>query len=196
MPAHALHEVRALQALHVAGPVVDLGGGHQLAALFHPGDQQRRAIGARRVDRGAVAGGAGAQDDQAAVDGLASCIISRADWSVSAYCAGRRRNLQRVITWQSSRDHCRLEPDILRCPVGPALLRRCVKAMRESVAIAAGGRSRWCCSSRWSAIRRQIRAGPTPATASRCDNRIGPLRRAGSPTCCCSCSAGLPTCCR
>ena len=41
------------------------------AALFHAGDEQRRAIGPRRVHGGAVAGGSGTQDDQAAVDGLA-----------------------------------------------------------------------------------------------------------------------------
>ncbi len=57
---HALHERRALQSLHIARPVVDVGGRHELSALLHAGDQQRRAIGARRIHCGAVARGAGA----------------------------------------------------------------------------------------------------------------------------------------
>ena len=69
--AHAVHQFRALQTLDVTGPVVHVGGGHQLAALLGAGDQQRLPIGARRVDRGAVAGRAGAEDDQTTVHGRA-----------------------------------------------------------------------------------------------------------------------------
>ena len=64
---HAIHQFRALDAFGVTRPVVHFGGRHELAALFDPGDQQGRAVGARGVDRGAVAGGAGTQDDQPAV---------------------------------------------------------------------------------------------------------------------------------
>jgi hypothetical protein len=66
---HALHERRALQSLDIARPVVDLGGRHELSAFLHAGDQQRRAIGARRINCGAVARGSGAQDDEATVPG-------------------------------------------------------------------------------------------------------------------------------
>ncbi len=67
MAAHALHQRRTLQALDIPGPVVHLGRGHQLAALFDAGDQQGRAVGPGGVNRGAVAGGAGAENDEAAV---------------------------------------------------------------------------------------------------------------------------------
>ncbi len=52
MLLHALHQRRALQAFDVARPVVHVGGGHELAALFQAGDQHRFEIGARGVDRG------------------------------------------------------------------------------------------------------------------------------------------------
>ena len=35
-----LHQVRALHAMDIRGPVIDLGGGHQLAALGHTRDQK------------------------------------------------------------------------------------------------------------------------------------------------------------
>src|SRR5204862_337272 len=66
---HALHERRPLQSLDIARPVVDVGGGHELPALLDAGDQERRAIGARGVHRRAVARGARAQNDEAAVLG-------------------------------------------------------------------------------------------------------------------------------
>ena len=62
----ALHQVRALHAVDVGRPVVDVGGGHQLAALRDAGDQHRLEVGAGGVDRGGVAGRAGAEDQQAA----------------------------------------------------------------------------------------------------------------------------------
>ncbi len=64
---HALHQLRALQAFDVAGPVVDVGRRHQLAALGEAGDQRRLEVGACGIDRSAVAGGAGTEDDQARV---------------------------------------------------------------------------------------------------------------------------------
>ena len=39
MFAHAFHQLGSLQSMHVARPVVHVGGGHQLAALLEPGDQ-------------------------------------------------------------------------------------------------------------------------------------------------------------
>ncbi|MCW0450067.1 hypothetical protein NB706_002901 [Xanthomonas sacchari] len=69
MRLHARHQVRAHQAVGVAGPVVDLRGGHQLAALLQAGDHHRLEIGARGVDRGGPAGRAGTQDQQAGMLG-------------------------------------------------------------------------------------------------------------------------------
>ena len=63
----ARHQVRALHAVGVGGPVVDVGGRHQLAALRETGDQHRLQVGARGVYCGGVAGGAGAEDQQAGV---------------------------------------------------------------------------------------------------------------------------------
>jgi hypothetical protein len=56
----ALHQVGALHTVHVGGPVVHLGGGHQLASLGHAGDQQGFEVGAGGVDSGGVTGRAGA----------------------------------------------------------------------------------------------------------------------------------------
>jgi hypothetical protein len=64
---HAFHERRAQQAMGVPGPVVHLRGGHELAALLHARDEQWFAIGARSIDRGGVAGGAGSENDEGAV---------------------------------------------------------------------------------------------------------------------------------
>ena len=55
---HALHQLRTLHTLIVAGPVVDVCGGGQLPALLQTGDHHRRQVGAGRIDRGGVAGGA------------------------------------------------------------------------------------------------------------------------------------------
>ena len=58
----ALHQVRALHAVHVSGPVVHFGGGHQLPALRHAGDQHGVQVGTRSVNGGGVAGRARAED--------------------------------------------------------------------------------------------------------------------------------------
>ncbi len=60
---HALHQVGALQIVRVAGPVLDLGGGHELAALFHAGYQHRIQVGPRGVDARGIARRPGAQDE-------------------------------------------------------------------------------------------------------------------------------------
>ena len=52
--AHALHQLRAKHTLVITRPVINIGGGHQLAALFDAGDQYRVEVGACRVNRGAV----------------------------------------------------------------------------------------------------------------------------------------------
>ena len=53
----------------VGRPVVDVGGGHELAALGEAGDEHGFQVGAGGVDGGGVAGGAGAEDEEAAVFG-------------------------------------------------------------------------------------------------------------------------------
>jgi hypothetical protein len=47
--------------LDIAGPIIDIRGGHELAALLQAGDQQRMAVGARGVDRRRVTRRAGTQ---------------------------------------------------------------------------------------------------------------------------------------
>ena len=51
---HPLHEGGALQALDIAGPVIDLGRSHELAALLDPGDEEGGAVRARGVNGRAV----------------------------------------------------------------------------------------------------------------------------------------------
>ena len=58
----ALHQLGALHAVGVGGPVLDIGRRHQLSALCETGDEYRRQIGTRRIDGGRVAGGAGTED--------------------------------------------------------------------------------------------------------------------------------------
>ena len=68
---HALHELRALNAVVVAGPVVDVGGGGELAADFNTGNQGRVQVGARCVNGSGVTCGAGTEDDQSGMFGVA-----------------------------------------------------------------------------------------------------------------------------
>jgi len=65
----SLHQFRALNALTVRGPVVHVGGGHQLSARSEARDEEGLQVGARRVDRGGITRGAGAQNQQAGVSG-------------------------------------------------------------------------------------------------------------------------------
>ena len=61
----ARHEVRALYALGVGRPVLNVRRGHQLTTLREAGDQHWRQVGARRVDRSRVSSRAGAQNNEA-----------------------------------------------------------------------------------------------------------------------------------
>jgi hypothetical protein len=63
----ALHQLWALHAHRVSGPIVNIGGGHQLPALCHAGDEHGRQVGARGVHGGGVAGGPRTQDQNAGV---------------------------------------------------------------------------------------------------------------------------------
>jgi hypothetical protein len=67
---HALHQHRAGQAVDVARPVVDFGGGGQLTARLHAGDQQRLEVGPGSVDRSAVTGRAGTENNHSRMTGI------------------------------------------------------------------------------------------------------------------------------
>jgi hypothetical protein len=69
--AHALHETRARETVRIARPVVDLGGRHELATLFHAGDEQRPPIRARGIHGRRITRRAGTEDDQPGVAGVA-----------------------------------------------------------------------------------------------------------------------------
>jgi hypothetical protein len=64
-----LHQLGPLHAVDVGRPVVDVGGGHQLAALGQAGDQHRLQVRAGGVDRRGIAGRAGAEDQNLGVGG-------------------------------------------------------------------------------------------------------------------------------
>ncbi len=67
MLAHALHQIRALQAFHITGPVIDIGGGGELTAHLHSGNQQWLEVGPCSIYSSAVASRARAQNDQTGV---------------------------------------------------------------------------------------------------------------------------------
>ena len=71
------HELGTLHAHRVGGPVVDIGGRHQLATLRKPGDQHGLEIGARGVYCRRVSGGPGSQDQQAGVLGEHAILASQ-----------------------------------------------------------------------------------------------------------------------
>jgi len=64
MLAHPLHELGPLDAARVAGPVVHLGGGHELPPLLEAGDESWAQVCPGGVDGGGVAGGAGAENNE------------------------------------------------------------------------------------------------------------------------------------
>ena len=57
-----LHEIGALYTFGIGGPIVHVGGGHQLPALGDAGDQDWVEVGACGIDGGGITGGTGAQD--------------------------------------------------------------------------------------------------------------------------------------
>jgi len=65
-----LHELGAHHAIGIRRPIVDLGGRHQLPALRQAGDEDRPEVRAGCVDGSGIAGGAGAQNEHAAMLGL------------------------------------------------------------------------------------------------------------------------------
>ncbi|MPN39126.1 hypothetical protein SDC9_186653 [bioreactor metagenome] len=75
-----LHQFRSLHAVGVGRPVVDFGGGHQLAPLGHAGDQHRFEVGACGVNGGGVAGRAGTENDQWGVTGCHLGLCLGMEW--------------------------------------------------------------------------------------------------------------------
>jgi len=71
-----LHQLGALHAVHVCGPVVHLGGGHELAALGNAGHEHGVEVGACGVNGGGVAGRAGAEDQDFGVFHKGSLCVS------------------------------------------------------------------------------------------------------------------------
>jgi hypothetical protein len=65
--AHALHQGRTLKMFDVARPVVDIGGRHELTALFKSGDEQRMTVGPSGVNSRGVTRGPGAKDEKGTV---------------------------------------------------------------------------------------------------------------------------------
>ena len=61
--AHIVHQHRPLDTFCRAGPVIDVGGGHQLPALFQSGDEDGFKSGAGGVNGSGVASRAGADDE-------------------------------------------------------------------------------------------------------------------------------------
>ncbi len=59
---HLFHQPGALDRITEARIVFDIRGDHQLAALFHAGDQDRLQHGAGSIDGGRIAGRAGTDD--------------------------------------------------------------------------------------------------------------------------------------
>ena len=75
---HLLHQPGALDDVGEARVVFDVGGDHELTAGLHAGHQDGRQVGARGIDRGGVAGGAGADDQDLGMvrggDASGSCL--------------------------------------------------------------------------------------------------------------------------
>ena len=96
---HLLHQPGALDDVGEARIVLDVGGDGELAARLDALDQDRLQHGARGIDRGGVAGRAGADDDKLGVGGLRPLVASlepgklsvcRAERALGGPWAGRR----------------------------------------------------------------------------------------------------------
>ena len=66
---HLLHQVRSLNAFSSARPIVNFGRGHELAARFHAGNDDRFKVGACGIYRGGPASRAGTENDNVRVYG-------------------------------------------------------------------------------------------------------------------------------
>jgi hypothetical protein len=69
----AFHQFRALHARCIGWPIIDIRSGHELATLGHAGDEYGAEVSARGVNRRAIAGWTGTEDEKAGV--LASHIF-------------------------------------------------------------------------------------------------------------------------
>ncbi|MDF9771606.1 hypothetical protein OKW09_003891 [Pseudomonas rhodesiae] len=67
---HTFHQRRAGQTVDIARPVVDFGGGGQLTARLHAGDQQRLEVGTGGIDGSAVTGRAGTENNHSRMTGI------------------------------------------------------------------------------------------------------------------------------
>src|SRR6056300_2049073 len=65
---HALHKLRPLNTVVIAGPVVYISRCGELATLLDTGDDGRAEVRARGVNRCGVAGWAGSEDDKSVMD--------------------------------------------------------------------------------------------------------------------------------
>ena len=70
MFAQLFHQFGSLQAFVTAGPVVDLGRGHQLTALLEARDEQGFEIRPRRINGSTVAGWSGTEDHEPGMSGV------------------------------------------------------------------------------------------------------------------------------
>jgi len=61
------HQIRPHDPVGIGWPVINVGGGHELTALRHPGNQHRIEVGAGGINRRGIAGGAGTQDQYSGV---------------------------------------------------------------------------------------------------------------------------------
>jgi hypothetical protein len=62
--AHAIHQRGPLQMFDIAGPIIHIGGGHELAALFQARDQERMPVRPRRIHGGRITRRTRPQDEE------------------------------------------------------------------------------------------------------------------------------------
>ena len=87
LAAEVGHHRRPHDAVGVARVVLDVARDHQLAAPVEALDHERAQVGARRVERGRVAGRAAADDDH--VTNVAHEVLLRTERSPTARGANR-----------------------------------------------------------------------------------------------------------
>ena len=92
---HPGHQVRSLQSLHIAWPVVDVRGGRHLSTHLEAGDHDRIQVRARRVQGRRATGRPRAEDEEPAVPGGGMRHVARLDWIGVRGPGRRRRGAQR-----------------------------------------------------------------------------------------------------